>query len=208
MSLKQHVCLYACLLKDEPLAVAVYDVPLKKFIDTKGNTAFPNGGALFPIAIGVRLSERVRVNRASDIVKFTPRLDFGGEPFPFRGGFAADDLQSDSWVKWVPDATLKQSLHFMLKECAKYDLCGFRIDLSQDWSAEGLKADFRDIKPRPKKRTAIRWLTAWQFPDWEKNGFTGAERFDRIQKVAEAYGVEPWGSISSFDDCHSEIKRA
>jgi hypothetical protein len=208
MSLKKHLCLYSCLTKDAPLAVAVYGDPAKTFQNKKGDATFPDGYVVFPIAVAVPLEERIRINRVSNAVTWTPRLDFGGAPFPFPGGFAKDDPESDSWVRWVPDAMFRQSLHFMLAECAKHDLCGFEIDLKYDWTREGLRAVFRDIDPRTKKRTGIRWLSAWQLPFWEKSGLTGAERFDRIQKIAEAYGIEPWGSKSSFDDCLAEIKSA
>ena len=207
MSLKHHIRLYACLAKDEPLAVAVYDVPEKTF-SVKGGGLFPTGGTIFPIAVGVRLTDKIRINRVSGEVQWTPRRDIGGEPFPVLGGFAADDPKDNRWVRWAPEEMMLQSLHFMLSECAKHDLCGFRIDLNQDWTKAGMRADIRNVKPRPKKRTALKWLAAWRRPFWRDGKVPPDEQFSQIQALADAYGLERLNSMSHFENVMSEINRA
>jgi hypothetical protein len=206
MSLKSQICLYACLAKDEPLAVAVYNVP-GKMIDSKSSGVYANGGTIFPIAVGVRLTERIRINKSSGIVKWTPRYDFVGETFPFSGGFALDDPKSDSWVRWEPDGdAIRQSFHFMLQHCAARDLCGFRLDLEQDWSIPGFLATIREVKPNPLKLTRLEWLTAWQLPFWEREHLSNEDRFNRIQAFANAYKIKGWSSFSHFQKRLAAIK--
>jgi len=207
MSVKHRICLYACLAKDEPLAIAVYDLPEKKF-NVKGGGSFPDGGTIFPIAVGVRLTERIRINQATGIVNWTPRSDLGGEPFPFPGGFCAEDPKSKLWVHWTPDEMMRQSLHFMLTECAKHNLCRFRIDLKQDWSKIGWTAESKEVEPKPIKLTNLKWLTAWRLPFWEKNHVPNPERFEQIQELAAAYGIKGWTSFTNFTNGQSTINRA
>jgi hypothetical protein len=202
MSLKHHVTLYANVNETEPLAFAVYNTPEKAF-EVKGAT-------IFPLAVAVRLTERIRINKMSGETRWKPRYDFGGEPYPCVGGLALLDPRSESWIRWEPDdkIEMRQSIHFMLQECADRDLCGFRLDLKQDWSKPGFRAEMLKVKPRPSKLTVLKWLSAWQLPYWEREDIPNCQRFERIQTIATAYGIKGWTSLTNFESRLAEIKGA
>jgi hypothetical protein len=103
---------------------------------------------------------------------------------------------------------MRQSLHFMLTECAKHKLCGFRIDLKQDWSKIGLTAESKEVEPKQIKLTGLKWLTAWRLPFWEKNHVPNRERFEQIQELAAAYGIKGWTSFTHFTNGQSAINSA
>lgn len=199
--IKDTIRLYVNVRDDEPQAYAVYD-----FADNIFNTA---AGRLFPFAVLMKLTEKPRFNQLNKTVAVTHRYDFGGEPEPISK-LIFPDPESDQWVSWEPSGVLRQSIHFMLSEC-EARLCSFQVDFKKDWTTtrnHGFHVTHKNKEVRPLKRTAIKWYAAWQLPSWEKEGFTGEQRFERIQEIAKAYGIEPWGSQSRFESALAEIKKA
>lgn len=199
--IKDTIRLYVNVRDEEPQAYAVYD-----FVDNKFDTDF---GVLFPFAVLMKLTERPSYNPVEKIVTVTHRYDFGGEPEPISR-LIFPNPKSPEWVSWKPIGRLRQSIHFMLLE-GQRRLCSFQVDFKKDWTTtknHGFQVTHKNREINPLKRTEIEWLAAWQLPYWEKEGFTGKERFKRIQNIAKRYGIEPWGSQSSFNDCLAEIKNA
>jgi hypothetical protein len=200
-SIKDTIRIYVNVRNDEPIAYAVHDYGQNIF-----NTDVDR---LSRFAVLMKLKERPKFNPVEKTVTVTHRYDFGGHPEPISK-LIFPDPGSHEWVNWKPIGQLQQSIHFMLLQ-GQDRLCSFQVDFKKDWTTtknHGFQVTHKNREINPLKRTEIEWLAAWQLPYWEKEGFTGKERFERIQNIAKRYGIEPWGSQSSFNDCLAEIKKA
>lgn len=199
-NLKDTVHLYCDIRGNSRIAYAVFD--------WHGNRFIAKDGTFFPFAVGLKLSEGLRVNQLNGVVHFSPSYNHGDEPLPITRLCFPDP--SEHLVRWQPTGMIRQSVYFLLTEIQKRG-GGKSVVFEKDWNTAqnhgfSVSENFGPLKPL--KRTGLRWLTAWQLPAWERDGLTGQERFERIQSIAVGYGIDPWGSKSSFDDCQAEIKGA
>lgn len=202
MNLRDTIRLYHIPEYKQPVAFAVFDSPAPRY-STK------NGGRIFPFGVGLTLESMPRFLAAATPAQVEFQISFrpGNEPTPIVVlDFSREEL--DSALVWKPPPNHLTSLHALLKEAKTW--ANTEGSMEDDWNnpENGFRRTRLVVGPeKVTKRARLRWIMAWGLSVWEAEGITQEEQFERTQKLAEAYRLEPWKTLSTFQKTLNKMKK-